>query len=311
MPTRANVILGGATRLFNWLEGSGLGNTDWRKGNLSMTDFASRASLLCAWYVPQTIISIRHQTHPWENFGRNLTVFLMTLGILSYTKNDRYSLNTLVFDRWMKPAKLGGDYFELLKTAGIDFCENDRKKAFWTKLDFNQIAKLDDFVGKLQPDTAVDALLPWEQRVLGKLSQTDKQRLHALGTRFLKRLNGLKLASTGLIVVALALLVGQLAMEFVFRTFARLDKDFNPEEFKQRRFSDKPAVAASRPAERLMPPSNPPLPAAFPPPSAQASLPWPPAMAGRNPSQGVFLPMGVAFPYGSGPSWSNNRGYGP
>lgn len=245
-PIAAGRRLRAAQGVFNWLERSGLGKSDWRKGNLSLQDFASRTSLLFSWYVPQTIISIRHKTHPWENFGRNLTVFLVTLGVLSYTKSDRFSLNTLLFDRFMKPARLGGDYFELLKAAGIDFWEKDRKRPFWTKLDDNQIAKLDDFIQKIAPGASAEGLLPWEQRVLGKFSDADKLRLHTMGKKFLNRLNGMRLASTGIIIVAMALLVGQLAMEFVFRTFARLDKDFDPQEFKQRHLDLKrPAAATS------------------------------------------------------------------
>ncbi|MBY0451161.1 MAG: YppG family protein [Cyanobacteria bacterium] len=261
-----------------------LANIKLQFANMSLEDWASRLNTIFAIYLPQTAVAFAKSQHVWETLGRNVLVWCATLAVVAYNKNDTYSVNTLVFDKFMRPADpalpelvnlatrhsgkiplaeakklasqypgsklakalvktaetagqshvsgpgfwskvqhkmgLSGDYFALLERAGVRFSEKDRKKAYWASIDANEVDKIQAFAGrvakKLESSGKHDAAL------LG-----DK-KLAELVPSFLNRLKWCKLGSTAVITALIAVVVGKVTMDIVFKFIAPLDHDFDP-----------------------------------------------------------------------------------
>jgi hypothetical protein len=200
-----------------------------KMGGLGLEDWAARFLTLVGLYVPQGYIAVKNDSHVWETNGRNALMWLLAVGIVSFSKNDKWGFNT-VLNHFMKNKQtadtktfwgkltarfgLDGDYFKVLKEAGIPHKAEDAKRAFWASMDSNMVDRL---VHQYDQLTAK-----------GKLLTETEQASHKLLGQFLSRRNAFSLTSTALITGLTVYLVGKLAMDFVFKFIAPLDHDYEP-----------------------------------------------------------------------------------
>lgn len=214
------------------MSSTGLG----KLGGLSFEDWAARLLTIFGIYIPQGFIAIKENKHKWETNGRNALVWTMTLGLTMLVKNDKFSTNTLLnffmkngqaaaaenptagpVKRFFNKLKLNGDYFDILKSAKIDFKEADRAKAHWSNLDKNVMDTIGLHLKELAAKTGI--------------SDAEKSFLK-LANKFVFRRNLFNVLSTGIITLLTMYVIGRFAMELVFRFIAPLDHDFDPARSK-------------------------------------------------------------------------------
>lgn len=201
-------------------------------GGLALEDWAARFLTLFGLYIPQGLIAIKQDSHKWETNGRNVFMWILNIAVVSFAKNDKYGLNTLLnnfmkdkttadsktwIGRLVSKFGLEGDYFKALAECGIKTKAEDRAKAFWASMDSNM---MDSLVAKYNG--------LFEKQAAGKVLNDAEKGLHKLLGQFLNRRNAFNLASTTVITLATMYLIGKLAMDFVFTFIAPLDHDFEP-----------------------------------------------------------------------------------
>ncbi len=216
--------LGAAEKLFNRF---GNWTFEVRRAGHSMEDIAGRGLNIVGISLPQGLLAVMTGLRPWERNGQNIISTVLGIGMVMLFKNDKFGFNTLL-DKFMKPqdTTLGGgflkrlmnkarmpiDYFHLLKAAGVEFAEEDRKKAFWATLDGNQRTLVDGFYNKLQ-----------NKAKQGILTEAEKPLLKALPA-FRRRLVAFPFLSTSLIALATIYVMGYLTTWFVFKFLVPLDQ---------------------------------------------------------------------------------------
>lgn len=253
-----------AERLFKIF---GTWNKDARRGGMSMEDVAGRALNLFAISIPQGIWAIWADRHKWERNGQNILSFLLSIVMTVVFKNDKYGFNNVLdlvmkpkeklgektglFKRLVNKARLSVDYFDILKAAGVEFEEEDRKKAFWSKIEGNQRALIDGLHRDLRGKSANGVLTEVEEKtlaglekelraggldaakqalrkeMLGKLTRAEQKLLEALPA-FRRRISFFPILSTGLIILATIYIMGVWSTQMIFKYIAPLDHDFDP-----------------------------------------------------------------------------------
>jgi hypothetical protein len=217
-------------------------------GGLGLEDWAARCLTLIGLYIPQGYIAVKNDSHVWETNGRNALMWILAVGIVSFAKNDRWGFNT-VLNHFMKNRQaeetntfwgkltskfgLDGDYFKVLKEAGIPHKAEDAKRAFWASMDSNMVDRLVHHYDKL---TA-------KGTALSEAEQTS----HKLLGQFLRRRNAFSLTATALITGLTVYLIGKVAMDFVFKYIAPLDHDYEPPLKKGQKPIGKPPEFQNRP----------------------------------------------------------------
>lgn len=229
--------------------------------NLSLEDWSSRFITAFGIYLPQGITTVRQKKRIWETNIRNLLSWCSTLVIAILLKNNKFSVNSLIFnhmmkdsryprfqenyhpvsksdlpkltvwDHMLKPFRMKGvglgekyypaDYFHILKNAGIPVSAKDRNSAFWAKLDLNQLH-------------ALTAKLEIRRQNLLQIAKSGE--LEALERKiipqFIRRVNIFSFASTAIITAITAYIVGKLIIDILFKFVAPLDKaaELNPDK---------------------------------------------------------------------------------
>jgi hypothetical protein len=156
-------------------------------------------------------------------------MWVLAVGIVSFAKNDRWGFNT-VLNHFMKNRQaadantfwgkltsrfgLDGDYFKVLKEAGIPHKADDAKRAFWASMDSNMVDRLVHHYDQMT--------------VKGKALSEAEQTSHKLLGQFLRRRNAFSLTATALITGLTVYLIGKVAMDIVFKYIAPLDHDYEP-----------------------------------------------------------------------------------
>lgn len=223
-------------------------NTDVRKGGLSLEDVAGRLQTLLGVYLLQGYYSVKDDKHPWETNGRNAMIWVMTLLLQHMTKSESYGVNTLLFNPFMRQKgvlssehqgtqkfldrfRMKVDYVDILQDAGISMKSTELdgarsgKKALWAAswLDNNKAELIKKRFEALK-DKAADKT---------KTLTAEEKKIYEAIPQFFRRINGLNLASTGLIMGATIYLIGGVAMEIVNKVISPLDKDYQGNKNKQ------------------------------------------------------------------------------
>jgi hypothetical protein len=258
---------------------------DPRIGNLSIQDISSRVNVLLAVYVPALYFSLHpKKKHFWETNGRNVLLWFITLAIALATKSKRFGFNQFLDPFMAKKTNQAGawqkvlnkfrpdyNYQDLLKNAGLS-----SRHASWVDVsgDNNALETLKMKVEQLAQKAKDKA------KTGATLEPAEKELMENI-PKFMNRLTGIRLASTGLNMLLTITIIGILAMEVVFRVIAPLDPDFDASKFRNRNkkqagsgpqpsgFSvGNPSPKAATPfqayrppyaATRMMPPMWPPL----------------------------------------------------
>jgi hypothetical protein len=79
-------------------DGGALGklfSRDVRIGGLSLEEMSSRFLTLFGIYIPQGILAVKDQKHPYETNGRNILIWVMTFLLTQFLKNDTFGVNSL------------------------------------------------------------------------------------------------------------------------------------------------------------------------------------------------------------------------
>ncbi len=256
-----------------------------RLWNLSLQDWSARIATAVAFYVPQTLLAFMEDRHKIETLARNIIVWTMTLGVLIATKDKKFGLNSL-FNPFMNPRetlpentgflkkfinnrRFDGEIFDYLKKHARVDLKN------WSGLDANHFDNI---------------TLAWKKlKDKQNLSSTEKKVLEKI-PRIMNRISAFKFTAVGLSVAILAVVVGKMAMDIVFKFFAPFDHDFDPSKYKitKKKKNGKNAVHKAEALPSRLVPTAPtrtpgPNPAAL-----QGYLPPPPPMN--------FIPSNLMHP---------------
>lgn len=270
-------------------------NMDVRKGGLSLEDVAGRLQTLIGVYLLQGYYSIKDDKHPWETNGRNALIWVMTLMLQNMTKSESHGVNTLLFNPFMRQKgslsfereqfqkvidrfRMDADYLDILQDSGISVSHDDMKGAKAGKKALWAASWLDDNKANLIKKR-YEVLK--EKALRGTLSQ-EEQKIYQSIPRFFRRINGLNIASTGLIMGATIYLIGGVAMKIVNKVISPLDKDYHGNKHKQ-----PGELQKHSPFAKSHPPS----------PSLNA--------ASHTPTQFKYFPNYSAYPNSSYPGQSN------
>lgn len=149
----------------------------------SLPDFISRMNMVGGKYIPEQIIAVTTGMRFWETLARNVLTWCASIAVTAWVKDEKYSLNSLLFDRFMvkqskmQPLSEGagildkikhgwkkwlnswgikeGNYFDVLEGSGfVHKVPQDKKdlgKSYWRSvMDANLIEHLTHYSDKIE-----------------------------------------------------------------------------------------------------------------------------------------------------------------